>query len=701
MPLDIGLYSYGTASLAYTCLAGLLLIRWRNQVHSLPMLVATAATAVWAAIIATGTQLTYPPVTLIQAAEVARNATWIFFLMSLESEYLRGSGHVLSGRRWLPWFIAGLALVVLALFATPLLEARGLLTGAILDNAVYGTWLAMAIIGLLLLEQVFRNSTPAERWSTKHLCLGLGFLFAYDFFMYAEGLLFRQLDAVLWQSRGLAIALATPLLGIAISRTLQNKTEVVLSRHAAFHTITLLAAGVYLIFMALVGYFVRYLGGTWGGALQIAFLSAAGLLLLVLLFSGQIRAKTRVWLSKHFFSYRYDYRLEWLRFTRTLAEGGGNTPAAITRAVAQLCQSPGGILWAREESDRFVIIDSWNMDMPEDAPDLRELADWLERSDWIIDLEEWQHSPDIYTDLVIPDVLQSLHRGWLIIPLMLADRAEGILLLKRSDLHQEVNWEDRDLLKVAGRQAASHLAQYRANQALVESRQFEAFNRLSAYVVHDLKNILAQQSLIVSNASKFRHNPEFMDDVIETVGNSVERMTRLMEQMRSGLRGETAKRINVATLLRETVADRARFQPEPALQINDAGVLIEADREQLATVFTHIIQNAQEATAKDGEISVRLMAHGNGVEVAVQDNGIGMDEQFIRDRLFKPFDSTKGLTGMGIGAYESREFVRSLGGDIRVSSEPNVGTRFVVMLPCAGSSPEVDTKLEESTIEQG
>ena len=148
---------------------------------------------------------------------------------------------------------------------------------------------------------------------------------------------------------------------------------------------------------------------------------------------------------------------------------------------------------------------------------------------------------------------------------MFNEDLQGILLLEHSPLQKSINWEDRDLLKTAGRQAASHLAQYLANQALVEARQFDAFNRLSAYVVHDLKNILAQQSLLVSNAQKHKHKPEFVDDMITTVGNSVSRMTSLMEQMRSGVRGSEPRELSLSELLQETVRAREAHEPKPRL----------------------------------------------------------------------------------------------------------------------------------------
>jgi putative PEP-CTERM system histidine kinase len=282
---------------------------------------------------------------------------------------------------------------------------------------------------------------------------------------------------------------------------------------------------------------------------------------------------------------------------------------------------------------------------------------------------------------------------------MFGEQLEGILLLRESELQPTLNWEDRDLLKVAGRQAASHLVQHQANLALVKSRQFEAFNRLSAYVIHDLKNILAQQSLIVSNAAKHRNNPAFVDDVIDTVENSVARMTRLMEQMRSGVRGESSEQVALCALLQESVSSRQKGSPSLVLQACNKGLRVEADREQLANVFNHIIQNAQEATGTSGRVTIRVKHEDDRAVVEIEDDGVGMDEEFLRNRLFKPFESTKGLTGMGIGAFESREFIRSLGGDIQVSSTPGAGSLFHIVLPCTVEQMEPTDKQREAASE--
>lgn len=701
---NIGLYSYGTALLAYFMLVLLVFIARRENPLGRALLVASSLTALWAAVVTVSTLMTEPQMILMQLSEVARNAAWIFVLLKLIGIRLAGTDHILASDRWIPWF-AACSLVILIVQPGVELLAQAMPSMYYLSlNASFSIWIAMSVLGLLLLEQYFRNSVESELWATKHLCVGLGILFAFDFFMYSEALLFRQLDRNSWQARGIVTAMVAILMAISISRTDRNKSPaniqgIHLSRHVAFHSLTLMASGIYLITMALAAYFIRYLGGSWGGVLQITFLCAAGLTLIVLLFSGRIRASARVWLSKNFFSYKYDYRLEWLQFTETLASGQNDIPENITRAVANLVKSPAGLLWSRSEDGRFAIVANWEMPMPRSEIDLDDLSVWLQEQGWIIDLREWRRSPDLYRDLKLPIGLSGISRAWLIIPLFFGESLQGILLLRESDLLQDFNWEDRDLLKVAGKQAGSHLAQFQANKALVESRQFEAFNRLSAYVIHDLKNILAQLSLMVVNAQKHKHNPEFIDDMVSTVSNTVTRMSKLMAQLRSGTGQKDQQRFDLGELLVHVVDESRHRKPVPKLVLPDYELTLNCDRDRLQTVFGHLVQNAQEATGRDGVITVRMFGEAGTAVVEVEDNGTGMDEEFIQNRLFKPFDSTKGLTGMGIGAFESRDFIHSQGGKIQVQSSPGTGSIFRVHIPCEEqTSNELENTPQKVTV---
>ena len=686
---NIGLYSYGVAFFAFTVVIILAAILRRNSPIGNALLAASIMTALWAAVVAVSTLLAKPTVLLIQLTEAARNGAWIFVLLQLVSLRLQGTDHILTTNRWVPWYILSFAMIIVLLVSIEPLMGT---SPSLFNLSVYassGGWLAMSVVSLLLLEQYYRNSNNDELWPTNQLCLGLGILFAFDFFMYAEGLLFRQLNENVWQARGLVSTMAAILIGISIIRTAnkkgeENKQGFHPSRHFAFHALTLMASGVYLVTMALVGYLIRYLGGSWGGVLQITFLCAAGLTLFVLLFSGRIRAYSRVWLSKNFFSYKYDYRIEWLEFTKILASGANDIPENITRAVANLTKSPGGVLWSKADDGRFTVAANWEMPVPRLDIDLNKLSDWMQATEWIIDLREWRRAPDIYQNLTLPKMISAIPQAWLILPLFFDDRLQGIMLLRESEIVTDLNWEDRDLLKVAGKQAASHLAQFQADRALVESRQFEAFNRLSAYVIHDIKNILAQLSLVVANAKKHKENPEFIDDMVDTVSNTVGRMSKLMTQLRDETAQTRQQEFRLVKLL-ESVVDACKLRtPIPKLTIIDNKPLLTCDNDRLRTVFEHLIQNAQEATDEAGTVNVRLLSDSSCAIVEVEDTGTGMDEQFIRYRLFKPFDSTKGLTGMGIGAFESRDFIHSLGGEIQVTSSIGQGSLFRVMIPYAG-----------------
>jgi putative PEP-CTERM system histidine kinase len=702
MLVNIGLITYFIASASFTVLGLMLVIFKRANPLGASLLIACAASAGWAAIIALSYLTPAISVTLVQLAELTRNCCWLFVLLQLLALQTDGTLWSIGGWRWrwaaLPLLAGALVLILSRPVFAPQPSNQGLNYELILI-----LWLVLALSGLVLIEQLYRNATQNARWSIKYLCLGLGALLVYDFFMYAEALLFRELDFELWEARGLINALALPLLAVGIARNSNWRANLQVSREVAFHSVTLMGAGLYLMGMAAAGYAINYLGGSWGGVLQMGFLAAAVVLLVTVLFSGKMRAHIRVFLSKHFFTYHYDYRAEWLKFTQSLSNLNDDVGEGIIRIMAPLASSPAGLLWVSEEKQAMHLLAHWEMPRPPAGAQLGRLPAWLQRTDWVIDLDEWRRTPDIYEDLELPEWLQRDEQLWLIIPLVFRDHLQAVLMLKKSPLKHSINWEDRDLLKTAGRQAAANLAQNLASKALVEARQFDAFNRLSAYVVHDLKNILAQQSLIVSNAAKHRNNPAFVDDMVSTVENSVSRMQRLMEQMRSGIRSAPTNSVALKELLQEIVDSRAGTIPSVRAEFaaphpapdhvtdnggaNDAAdttahvCFVEADRERLATVFNHLVQNAQEATTNKGEVIVRLCCEPEMARIEIEDNGHGMSAEFIRDRLFRPFESTKGLTGMGIGAFESREYIRQLGGDISVTSTSGEGSTFYVTIP--------------------
>jgi putative PEP-CTERM system histidine kinase len=262
----------------------------------------------------------------------------------------------------------------------------------------------------------------------------------------------------------------------------------------------------------------------------------------------------------------------------------------------------------------------------------------------------------------------------------------------------ELNWENFDLIRVVARQTGNLLAQADSQAALTRAMQFEAVSKASAFMLHDLKTVIAQLSLLVKNAPRHRHNPAFIDDMIQTTDHAVNKMSNLVThiQQPQDSQGQTAEMINLTDVLSSAVADANRRSPQPHFDYKNGDVWIRADADQLGTVVGHLLRNAQEATPPDGDIAVTLkVARGTAV-VFIQDSGSGMTEEFIRNRLFKPFESTKGLTGMGIGVYQTREYLLDLGGSIDVTSEPGVGSCFSMRLPLADAATLTAAPTEES-----
>ena len=237
MLANIGLYSYGAAFLIYTLLGAQVFLTRRSRSLASPLLVASILTAVWAGVVAGSTLLPYPQIKLMQLTEVARNAAWSFLLLRLIGLRLQGTDHILASNRWIPWYGIGCAMILAVILVAPSLTRALSLADDLSSNAVFSVLLGMSILGLLLLEQIFRNSNEVERWSAKHLCLGLGILFAYDFFMYAEALLFRQLDSNLWQARGVVISMTAIFVAIGLGRIDRPgiTKRLYISRHVDFH----------------------------------------------------------------------------------------------------------------------------------------------------------------------------------------------------------------------------------------------------------------------------------------------------------------------------------------------------------------------------------------------------------------------------------------------------------------------------------
>lgn len=671
------------AALAWLVVGLLLLARRSPKATSSKttgwLLCAIAAEAAWAAhgAFAAWHGSTVVLGVILEALRPALFAAWM--LMFLRPAY--------------PARMLGLALALAAILAIAPLTAHLLLLG---NSLKFSLALLAAIYCILITEQVYRNAVSDQRWLLKYGCLACFLMFGFDGFMQADALLYGAIDPSLHAAQGYVDALIAPMMAIGGLRLLPNRLNLRFSRDAAFHTATLMVSGLFLLAMAALGFGLRTFGASWGGVLQWIVLFAGASALLVLLGSGHVRAQARVLINKHFFSHRYDYRKEWLRLTRLLSasgEGSGQETLTTTRslqALVEIIESRGGRLWTQDDSGRWRLRAQLNCGP---APDLRAddaVAGFLVRSGWIMDIEAWRDGRRPEQAPVIPEWLKADTEAWIMMVISVQASPVAIVQLQSPLAPIPVDWETRDLLKAAGQQAAGLLRMEQVLESLVQARQFESFNRMSAFVVHDLKNLVAQLGLMLKNADRHRDNPEFQADMLETVANAQQRMQSMLLQLRAGTQPiEAAHPVDLDACLTRVVTARSWPAPRPELVLEPlegllarplAGLKVLGHSERLERVVGHLIQNGIDASSSATSVRViRRVALGQ-VVIEVMDQGCGMTEDFIDQSLFRPFRSTK-VHGMGIGAFESREYIREMGGDLSVRSRLNDGTSFEISLP--------------------
>ncbi|MGF1630361.1 MAG: XrtA/PEP-CTERM system histidine kinase PrsK [Kiloniellaceae bacterium] len=710
--LTIGYLSYGAAAVAFAALAVFYLWRGRWGSHGPYFLAAVCLTVIWAVVALSGHGI------------IPRFAGWTLFLQQLSKlAWVWFLWHIIASlgpyrtkfprRLRLGWALV-VALTAVTLFVQGWHLSVGLswinlglvgFNGALL-LLVLG--LAIALFGLSLTETLYRGYLSAERWGIKFLCLATGGIFAYDVFLYGEGLLFRVLDPVFLEMRGFALALVAPFLFINIRRSQERHFALGLSQRLVFGSTVVVGAGLYLIVMAAAAFYVRMMGESWGSAVQTVFLFVALLLLITLLLSGSFRAQVRTFLSHHVLKDKYDYRGEWLRFSGRLAstESDESFERRVIRALADIVDSPAGALWS--VGDNFLpIAAAWNL-----SPASLSALDTTAAEAFF---KEHNQAWDLYDDHGMPagapvaceqllSALRAIPEAWVLVPLLHQDRLIALLLLTQPRSPRGLAPEDGELLVTAARQAAGLLAERRLARDLAEARQFERFNQRYAFVAHDLKNLVSQLSLMVKNNERFGDRPEFREDMMETIQSAVARMESVMSRLGDSVGGATGDwqgmsqadpvdgadvadpSFEVAALLRQLVAKHEGSVAELNLTMtpdSESTCLPATDRARLETMVRHLLQNAIEAAGVAGRVTLTLRDQGSQIVVEVRDDGSGMDARFIEEELFKPFSTTKS-GGFGIGAYQCRMLAREVGGELEAISAPGAGTTMRLIMPRRG-----------------
>lgn len=667
---------------AYLACAAFVAVRGKHTWPNYFFACATALTAVWALCLALADSGLIHGAWVAAAAKAARDASWFAVVIALIRQ---DHGHQSLWRRLS--FIAG-ALVLLELgFA---LSGVAFQTSLGLPLTLPTIDLAVAIFGLTLVENLMRNLPASRKWSLRFMAIALATFFTYDTILCIPEFLGTSRIGAFINAEPLVYLLILPLFIVSAVRNDSLRLKMHSSRNLVFYSATLMFAGILLQGTAAAAFYLRNFGGAPVVVLSIVLGISCLLGIVIAISSHSTRSQIRVFINENFFSYRYDYRLEWKKFIESLSTHEGSTgPERVLRTLANLLDSPGGVLWVKREGwQQFIALAHWSLGesfgpIGDDEALLKPLLD--NRSAFL----------ELKGKETLPEAVlwrERFPKAWLVVPLYFRDDLIAIALLQEPRANRKLDWEDRNLVALVSLELGAHLAHEHTAQVLADTQHLAEFNQRVTFAVHDLKNTAGQLSLLVKNAERFADNAEFRKDMMATISHAVDNLQSLIARLRGEDQGSSAKaaqpskRIDVCELVARVAEQKLdrHVKIDPASADQPVYATLERPGE-LESALEHVIANAVEASPDRGSVRLSVVRTDNQIRVQVTDHGPGMSQDFIAHDLFRPLKTTK-KNGMGIGAYQARTMLRDLGGDIEVQSILGEGTTVTLLLPAQDAS---------------
>lgn len=622
---------------------------------------------------------------LVSAMETVRNGAWLLFMIVLPTAFrgqklLSAAGYVYT----VLYTILAFQLLIPLLWPE---AVAGLSPGETGPDTI-GFVLRMLFVAgaLMLVHDLYRSQESDARWGISLPLAGLAAFWCYDLNLYTIAYLGSDLTVELQAARGFMAAIIAVVFALGSRRNARFRIR--LSRKAAFHSASLGAVALYILLMVCTAGLVNMIGGSEARLYSLFTLVVLSILGLLMLPSDRFRSWLRVKLAKHFFPHRYDYRDEWMRFTDTIGRTDHDTGPLyqrVLKAVCAICESPGAILLMPDRIGHYRIAGRWNWDGMDIEGELlsRQAAEGFERNNFILDLENARKGIGASGAFSgTPSWALAEPLAWIMLPFVHLGRLTGIAVLRRPRVTRPLDWEDIDMLRVASAQAASYLAEAQGQETVIELQRFDQFNRRFAFIMHDIKNLVSQLSLLARNAERHADNPEFRADMIDTLQGSVGRLNDLLARLSQHHKGkaEPVRVCELTDIVKRALAERKTGDNITLVATHPVEAL--ADPARVSTILGHLVQNAIDASPPNAPVEVRVRQAAQMASVSVVDTGSGISEEFLREKLFRPFSSDK-EGGFGIGAYEAQMLARAMGGRIDVESQIGIGSRFTLYLPLA------------------
>lgn len=545
----------------------------------------------------------------------------------------------------------------------------------------YSGILVYMVAAAINIESTLRGAHRAARWKIKFETLGAGSIIALYIFYYSQGLLYRAIDMDLLAVRSVIIVIAVCLM--AYSRLARgNGVRVQVSKDMAYRSIVIFMVGVYLIGLGLMGEGMRYYGESVKRDLSVLLAFLAGIALVVILLSESVKRKIQVFLHKNFFTNKYDYRVQWLQFMDRLSSS--RTKDEVLRAIitgfADTFGMKGAALFLlNEERGVFSSESVFEMDIRAGtlSAESRVIKSMEEKGRVFYHGDGDGSATGEDREFIVSNGVCFL------VPLFINGRIKGLIALGMPINKNEIyTYEDYDLMKTLSRQASSTILNLRLSDELTRARQMEAIGKVSAFVIHDLKNHVSTLSLLTDNAQDYIDDPEFQKDMVSSLRTTVDKMKGLISKLRDikDKNDLNLRRSDLYRLVREAVKTVSG-----EISVHGSETYQEVDAEEIQKVVLNLVLNSIEASGGKGPVSIEVGWSGKGAYISVADKGCGMQQDFMQNRLFKPFVTTK-RKGLGIGLYQCKQVIEAHGGSIEALSEPGKGSVFTIYLPFTGGS---------------
>lgn len=616
--------------------------------------------------------------------------SWIWFSLAFARE-----GYEIALKRWKYVLLAALAWGVVFSFLSinrKLFYLDKDIFGAI--NFYFSRGGIFFLVFLLLsnvlviinLESTFRFSKGNLH---RTLFVPILFLALFSFitiFSTSHAMLFAKIGIYPFILAGITSIPLSISVGRYIVKSDLSTSTVYIGRRAVYSSIALILTGVYLLFIGIVAKVVQMVGGNpnifW--SILAAFLVIV--IFSILVVSGSVKQRIKNFVDKTFYRGKFDYQKEWSELSESISIvlDLDTLFSRIGDSLSQSLETKSIHLFLAQKDGNFLLSYSKAESPKVQIEKGDEFLDWLWLYGKPIRIEDLRQRPESFNSPFLKSDYPDSIKAKVFVPLVTKRKLIGLLFLGEKNDRRPYTNEELILLEAVAHQLAIAILNAKMSEELLISREMESFHKLSSFVVHDLKNSISMLSMLLQNAKDNMNDPNFQKTVLLTISDAVEGMKGLVTKISSPTKEMqlNLEKFDLGQVARDMLKE-INTENFPNIRFNlnlNQETSVFADKLQISKVLQNLIINAIESMPQGGEIDISLRAKDSLLCLAVSDSGVGISREFMKDKLFKPFQSTK-KKGLGIGLYQSKEIVEAHGGRIEVESAEGKGTTFEVRLP--------------------